>query len=501
MGYVFVSYSSKNQEQADKLCSMFSAKGIDYWLATEHIQGGENYAKVIPSAIKNCACVVLLLSEASQQSVYVSNEIDRAINARKPVFPLRVEECDLSDEFDFYLCRCQIVDARPMDNTPTMEQVFESIKVLTNVGKFLLELPPATRQDSDLDQKEIDAISKLFEEYKIPCKYANKKFLGRQIARYYFTQTEEIDKPNKLQYLMNDLQIHLRVEEKPTVSFELENGIVYVAVEVPRRDRQLVLFEEVFDKLTAQNQGKLAFPLGVDFENKIRFADVTKEHCIFIAGATGTGKTHVVNNMITSLALTHSPQEVQFVLFDPKMVELSDFENLPHLYKNIITSHQDAFDTFKEILSLVRSRYSLFRKYGKRNIDEYNGVSNKKLPHIVVVIDELSYYMMTNEQATTRFITSISKQSLSAGVHIVVTSQHHNFLEKDGFLSMCFSSRIVLKMVNLVDSRSILGDDDGAKLTGKGDLCFVSNSSAALVRLQAPMISYQTLRKLINEIQ
>lgn len=499
MGYVFISYSSKEQKQANFVCNLLREREIDYWIATEHILAGENYAKVIPSAIKKCSCVILLLSQASQQSDYVSNEIDRAINAKKPIFPIKLERCALNDEFDFYLCRCQIVNAFNIEeDAMPLDKILESIKVLTDQGKFVLAVPPTIELPVEIENKETSCIESILNRYGIHCKYFNKKFVGRLLVRYYFTTDLPLEKLQNLdKYYGDDIRLALQRVERTYFTIEKDENQTLICVEIARADRQIVQFEEVFDPLTLKNQGKLVFPLGVDFNNKIHFVDIVHDGNIIIDGTIGTGKSILLSNIIISLISLHTKEELRLLLFDPKQIELQAFKNLPHLLKPILFSQTESNDALDELYTLVSHRKKMFQSIGKYNIEQYNQIADKKLEYVVVIIDEINDLLDHNKKFQERLMR-FAQISRYMGVYIIATSQRAHQKEYQDLFDNVFTSRIALRLVSLADSMAFLHEAGAERLLSNGDLYYYSQNDNSLTRLQAPYVSNEVIKEKIE---
>lgn len=500
MGYVFISYSSKQQKQADFLCDLLKKRNVDYWIATEQIATGQNYAKVIPSAIKQCSCVILLLSNSAQESVYVSNEVDRAINAKKPVFPIKLEGCNLNDEFDFYLCRCQIFNAFDLESDyPSLDAVFSSVEVLTNEGKFLLQLPPSKPLDARQVQNQTEIIEQTLCNNLFPCqftcKYTGRKFVGRQIVRYYFSTDLALQQLKFLPQTALDLQLKLNLPEKPNFTIDSVDGKNAICVEIVKENPENVNFDQVYDKPTLKHQGKLAFPLGVDFDNKIHFIDVADHDAIFVSGKTGCGKTQVLYNLITSIASATPKEQVKFLIADTKGSTFTAFAKLPHLLDDVIcTDATSAIERISRLHNEIEGRFALFKGVGKRNIDEYNAIADNKLPHIIVVIDEIYNLLSVDDGKIIRLLKRLVPHCKSRGIHFIITSQLAK-CGKENNLFTDFDAKIVFQTQNYSDSHSLIGGDGALKLNGFGDLYYNDVSNNALTRLQPPYLSFQTIEK------
>ncbi len=525
MGYVFISYSSKNQKQADELCRLLERKGIGYWIATQHITAGENYAQKIPSALRECACVILLLSEASQRSQYVTNEVDRAINAKKPLFPLRLDGCKLTDEFDFYLCRYQIVEAPEISQNATdLMRIVNAVKNLTGVldgvhtppqpvdvggqtivtnngsGQTIVDAnnpnPVGVQMPADDIDPTIAIILRAINTTGNQYVYSNEQDKGRTLVKYYFAPARAVAYPN-----LSLVELAVKKElgtQDITVQFKNVKGRNLLEVAVPRQDRQAVFYEETYDAKVLYQKGKLAFPVGMDENNTIHYIDISKTNNLFIGGVGSAGKTQLLHNIIVSLCSVHTENEVKLVLIDPKMVEYGIYNGIPHLHCPIITNAEQANSTMQAISKEVDRRMGLFRGSFKRDIDSYNLSARQRLPHIVIVIDEMANLIAYNNGKLANLIASVAQKGKVVGIHLVVASQSPGKALISAFIKANFNARIAMQTADYMESRALIDDKDASKLAGMGDLWYKVPDKYASCRVQAPFLSDKLIKKFIS---
>jgi len=279
-----------------------------------------------------------------------------------------------------------------------------------------------------------------------------------------------------------------------------------VGVEVPNSTSALVYLKEVLDSKEYRSfKSRLKLAIGKDIAGTPVIADLAIMPHLLIAGATGSGKTVCVNTIITSLLYNSTPDEVKFIMIDPKRVELAVFNDLPHLLSPVVTDSKKVASTLEWIVSEMDSRYELFAKAGVRNIDLYNEKfgreSKDKLPYIVIVIDELADLMMVAQDQVEGAITRLAQLSRAVGIHIVIATQRPSVDVITGVIKANFPSRISFKVASKVDSRTVLDINGADKLLGRGDMLFVEPGSSRPTRAQCSLISDKEIERITNFIK
>jgi S-DNA-T family DNA segregation ATPase FtsK/SpoIIIE len=260
-------------------------------------------------------------------------------------------------------------------------------------------------------------------------------------------------------------------------------------------------------------KSKLKLAIGKDIAGTPVVVDLAAMPHLLIAGATGSGKTVCVNTIITSLLYNSSPDDIKFIMVDPKRVELAVFNDLPHLLSPIVTDVKKVAQTLAWVCAEMDSRYELFAKVGVRNISLYSEkMSNrkaaegeeeypKKLPYIVVVIDELADIMMVAQQDVEGAITRLAQLSRAAGIHIIIATQRPSVDVITGVIKANFPARISFKVASKVDSRTVLDINGADKLLGKGDMLVVEPGSSRPVRAQCSLISDREIEEITKFIK
>ena len=218
---------------------------------------------------------------------------------------------------------------------------------------------------------------------------------------------------------------------------------------------------------------------------------------LLIAGTTGSGKSVCINTIILSLLYRHSPERCKFILIDPKMLELSTYEGIPHLLCPVITEAKKAASVLGWVVKEMENRYKLMTKEGVRNIDSYNGKHELPMPYIVVVVDEMSDLMLVAGKEIENYIQKLSQMARAAGIHIIMATQRPSVDVITGTIKANFPTRISFQVTSKIDSRTILGEQGAEQLLGKGDMLYMSSANK-VIRIHAPFVSDNEIEKINN---
>ncbi len=274
-----------------------------------------------------------------------------------------------------------------------------------------------------------------------------------------------------------------------------------IGIEVPNDKPAMVTLREVIERPEFQTApSKLTFALGKDVTGQTRYADLAKMPHLLIAGSTGSGKSVCLNTLICSLLYRATPRELKFLMIDPKKVELSLYEGIPHLAAPVITNVKQAPSIFKQALKEMEARYDRFAKAGTRNIEGYNGKVNEedKLPYWVLIVDELADLMMTSGPEIEQYICRLAQLSRATGIHLVIATQRPSVNVITGTIKANISSRIAFAVNSLVDSRTILDMSGADRLIGRGDMLFMPMDAPKPQRIQGCFVSEQETEKLVS---
>ncbi len=295
-------------------------------------------------------------------------------------------------------------------------------------------------------------------------------------------------------------------------------GKAAVGIEIPNKEVNTVALREVLEsEQFARAASPLTFALGRDISGKTQIADLTKMLHLLIAGSTGMGKSVCINSMLISLIYKSKPEDLQLILIDPKIVEFNCYNGLPHLYVPVVTDAHKAAGALGSAVGEMLRRYKLFAEYGARNIDEYNGIVEKKYPEdrvmaddeirpekkprIVIVIDELADLMMTSPRDVEDSIQRIAQMGRAAGIHLVVATQRPSVDVITGVIKNNIPTRIAFAVSSQVDSRTILDGAGAEKLIGRGDMLFLPVGSPKPIRIQGCYVSEEEVAKVVDYLK
>ena len=271
-----------------------------------------------------------------------------------------------------------------------------------------------------------------------------------------------------------------------------------VGIELPKISRENVFLREIIsDKNFKRKDIKLPIALGKSISGEPITSDLSTMPHLLIAGTTGSGKSVCINTIILSLIYKHTPEICKFILIDPKMLELSTYEGIPHLLCPVITEAKKAASVLGWVVKEMESRYRLMTKVGVRNIDGYNEKHKVKMPYIVVIVDEMSDLMLVAGKEIENYIQKLSQMARAAGIHIIMATQRPSVDVITGTIKANFPTRISFQVTSKIDSRTILGEQGAEQLLGKGDMLYMSSANR-ITRIHAPYVSEIEIDKVNN---
>ena len=274
-----------------------------------------------------------------------------------------------------------------------------------------------------------------------------------------------------------------------------------VGIEIPNETRESVSLREIISYEKFQKKDvKLPIALGKSISGMPIVGDLTSMPHLLIAGTTGSGKSVCINTIIVSLLYKLNPDLCKFILIDPKMLELSTYEGIPHLLTPVITDAKKATSALAWTVKEMNSRYKLMSKVGVRNIDGYNAKHKLKMPYIVVVVDEMSDLMLVADKEIENYIQKLSQMARAAGIHIIMATQRPSVDVITGTIKANFPTRVSFQVSSKIDSRTILGEQGAEQLLGKGDMLFMSSANR-IVRIHGPFVSENEIEKIVNSIR
>ena len=328
--------------------------------------------------------------------------------------------------------------------------------------------------------------------------------VGPAITRYELKPAEGV-RVSKIANLADDIALNLAAE---TIRIEAPiPGKQAVGIEVPNKEKEAVHLREVLDSEDFKNnKSKLSIALGKDVAGNVQLADIAKMPHVLIAGSTGSGKSVCINTIITSIIYHAKPSEVKFVMVDPKVVELSVYNGIPHLLIPVVTDPRKAAGALAWAVQEMDDRYNKFASKGVRDLKGYNKAIEKeneagKLPQIVIIIDELADLMMVAKNDVEDAICRLAQKARAAGMHLVIATQRPSVDVITGLIKANIPSRIAFAVSSQVDSRTILDSVGAEKLLGKGDMLYFPSGAPKPSRVQGAFVSDEEVEKIVDFIK
>ena len=288
----------------------------------------------------------------------------------------------------------------------------------------------------------------------------------------------------------------------PSLRFEAPvPGESVVGIEVPNKKPQKVTIRSVTDSVDSKKFSKdsaLPVPLGIGTDGNPIMCDLAKMPHTLIAGSTGSGKSVCMNAIITGLLMTLNPTQVRMIMLDPKRVELTPYQGIPHLYNPVVVETERAIIILKSLVSEMMERFKLLEEAGVKNISSYNAKTNQRMPYLVVLVDELADLMLTAAGEIERLLVRLAQLGRATGVHLVVATQRPSVDVVTGLIKANFPSRISFSVMSQIDSRTILDSPGAEKLLGKGDMLYLPVDRAKPTRIQGVMLTDIEIEKIVQ---
>ncbi|CAD83452.1 cell division protein FtsK [Candidatus Blochmanniella floridana] len=374
-------------------------------------------------------------------------------------------------------------------------------------------------KNNTVDYSEFETISQLIEqkllEYRISANVI-KIIPGPVITCFALNLSAGI-KASKVSGISRDLARSLSVHSVRVV--EVIPGTSYVGLEIPNKERHTVYLKDIIHSSKFQDiKSPLAMGLGKDIFGAPVIEDLRYMPHLLVAGTTGSGKSIGINAMIISILYKATPEDVRFIMIDPKILELSIYADIPHLFHEVITNTQDAESTLKWCVEEMERRYKLMSVLGVRNLESYNSeieqymmlkphtsnknkyssLTHKKLPYIIVIIDELSDLMIMSDKKVEILITRLTQKARAAGIHLILSTQRPSVDVITGLIKANIPARIAFTVSSKIDSRTILGQSGAESLLGKGDMLYLPSNSSILVRIHGAYVQDQEIQKVVK---
>lgn len=356
----------------------------------------------------------------------------------------------------------------------------------------LLDYPPPTREKADraILEERAALLEEKLSNYGVAGKVVSIHY-GPVVTMFEFQPSPGV-KVSRIANLSDDIAMAMKALGVRIVA--PIPGKDVVGIEIPNDHREPVYFREIIgsDRFK-RSSSPLTMALGKDIFGKPFVADLKRMPHLLVAGATGSGKSMGLNTIICSILYKATPQKVKFIMVDPKMLEFSVYNGVPHLITPVITDPRKAASALGWAVTEMERRYALLTQWGVRNIEGYNRMAEDPLPSIVVVIDELADLMMVAAKDVETLIARLAQKARAAGIHLVVATQRPSVDVITGLIKANFPCRISFKVTSKVDSRTILDTMGAEKLLGLGDMLFLPPGTSDLVRLHGAYISDQEI--------
>ena len=345
----------------------------------------------------------------------------------------------------------------------------------------------------------------ILDSYKIPAIVVNE-IVGSRITTYEVKLIMGA-KTNSLTRVANDIALNMGVEN--VIIKPIPENQTY-GIEVPNKEVKIVNIKDIFaSDQFRYAKSKLTFGLGKDINGNVVVGDIKEMPHLLVAGATGAGKSVFVNALITSLLFKASPKDLKMLLIDPKMIELSGYDGIPHLLSPVITDAKKAVKILDYMVEEMERRYKVFELNAKhfkltmKNIEDYNNavMPEYKMPHIVIIIDELADLMMESEKAIEEPIIRLAQKARAAGIHLIIATQRPDRNIITGLIKANIPSKIAFAVSSGINSRIILDESGAEKLLGKGDMLYSPVGAMKSTRIQGVYISNDEIDKILNFIK
>ncbi len=345
-------------------------------------------------------------------------------------------------------------------------------------------------------EERSELLEKVFADFNIQIKVINVK-LGPVVTLYEILPAAGI-KINSIINLADDISRSMGVGP---VRISQIFGTQYLGVEVPNDKRESVTIKELLsDPNFKSTTHKIPICIGKDISGNIEVIDLSKTPHLLVAGTTGSGKSVFINTLLASLLYKFSPKQLKLILIDPKMLELSVYNDIAHLLTPVVTEPKKAIIALKWVCKEMERRYSLMNEEGTRSLEGYNQKASEALPYIIVFIDEMADLMMTAGKEVEHYVQRLAQMARACGIHLVMATQRPSVDIITGSIKANFPSRVSFQVASKYDSRTVLGEIGAEQLLGNGDMLMTKNGSN-LIRYQSAFISDNEVNKLILEIK
>ena len=378
---------------------------------------------------------------------------------------------------------------------------------LPHIDLFAPDKPKSQSKEKNIVRKNIRILEDTFKSFNIDVKVERAE-IGPSVTKYEVKPAVGV-RVNRISNLADDLALALAAKD---VRIEAPiPGKSLVGIEVPNSEIATVSFRELWEQSKTDPNKLLEVPLGKAVDGSARSFDLGRMPHLLVAGSTGSGKSVAVNGIISSILMKARPDQVKFLMVDPKMVELSVYNDIPHLLIPVVTNPRKAAKALQKVVDEMENRYELFSKFGVRNIagynakvEDWNAQSQEKqipLPLIVVIVDEFADLMMVASKEVEDAIIRLGQKARAAGIHMILATQRPSVDVISGLIKANVPSRVAFAVSSGTDSRTILDENGAEKLLGRGDMLFKPIDENHPVRLQGSFISDDDVERIVTFIK
>ncbi len=437
----------------------------------------------------------VVISNSSEADVYVPKEDSKEENMVKHEKETHFNTVRLDD-----IETIELEDIKGDGNTFSVienkEYVLPSVDILTKTPKV------NNKENQEVIKDTVTVLQEVFKDFGVEGRVVAVN-IGPAVTQYEM----EIKAGTKLSRIISlDKELALALAAKSVNIQAPIPGKKTIGIEIPNKKVSPVGVREILEVVPkSYEDSKLLVTLGKDIMGKPTYCEINKTPHLLVAGSTGSGKSVCINSMLVSLLMRTKPDEVKLVLVDPKKVELSMYNGVPHLLTPVVTDPKKANIVLKKIVQEMENRYDLFESSGTKNIAGYNAYLEKnfkndakKLPYIVVIIDELADLMLVAAKEVEESIMRITQMARAAGIHLIVATQRPSTDVITGVVKANIPSRISFAVSSSIDSRTILDATGAEKLLGKGDMLFLPQGENIPIRVQGTFISDEDIKKVVD---
>jgi len=385
------------------------------------------------------------------------------------------------------------IEVKPLSTRQKINWVFPSLSILSDISQNEADRGDVAR-NADIIEKTLDSFG-----IRARVEEVNP---GPTVTQYAI-KIAEGTKLSKITTLANDLALSLAT---PTGTVRIEApipGRSFVGIEIPNIRPQIITLKNLLSQpIFTNNPDPLLVPLGLDVSGNPQAASIGKMPHVLIAGTTGSGKSVLLNAWISTFLFRTKPEDLRLILVDPKRVELSLYNGIPHLLSEVIVEAKKIISALQWTVSEMENRYKEFAQAGVRNLESYNNLPNvEKKPYIIFIIDELADLMIFAARDAEDLITRIAQMARATGIHLVLATQRPSVDVITGLMKANIPTRVAFNVSSMIDSRVIIDTPGAEKLLGRGDMLYLPPDQAKPKRIQGPFMTEKDVQKLVEFIK